>query len=567
MPFARFGLIVNAAVPLGLLIWDAAHHRLGADPVNFAIHTTGLTALIFLLLSLCVTPLRSVTGFAWLVQFRRSLGLYAFFYGCCHLAIYYWWDRGRNLGSTVHEITHRLYLLIGFTALSLMAPLAATSANFMIRWMGGKKWKALHRLAYLSAILGCIHYYMQVKADTRLPLTFFAVLAVLLGYRLLAFVVHRVSATRRAMPGSIAAAPGTAAKARFWKGELRVGGVFDETPNVRTFRLLPVNGESIPFRFSAGQFLNLSLVIDGKKVGRSYTIASPPTRDAYVELTIKREDRGHVSRYLHEMLMQGGRVSVSAPAGRFTFAGEPATPLLLIAGGVGVTPVMSILRDLTDRVWPGKIDLVFSARTRADIIFADELNLLERRHPNVHVHFTLSRESPTEWTGLRGRITAAMLKSILPDLQHRAVFICGPSEMAAAVKAELLGAGLAEGQIKVESFTPAAAVAADGGMSPAAEMAEQSADEEAGEAGTVTFVASGQSARLPANKSVLEAAESVGVAIDFDCRSGICGRCRTRLLSGQVTMAVQDALSDADIAEGFILACQAHASGDVSVDA
>jgi ferredoxin-NADP reductase/DMSO/TMAO reductase YedYZ heme-binding membrane subunit len=550
MPFARFGLIVNATVPLALLLWDALHHNLGADPVNFAIHTTGFIALTFLLLSLLVTPLRSVTGFSWLIQFRRSLGLYAFYYATAHLAIYFWFDRGHRIGSTFYEITHRLYLIIGTTALLLMVPLAATSFNRAVRALGGKKWKALHRLAYVSAILGCVHYYMQVKADVRKPLIMGGILAVLLGYRFVMALKRRTAAP---------AVQAVAGKSRFWKGNLRVGAMFKETDGVRTFRLMPESGGEIPFAFSAGQFINLSLVIDGKKVGRSYTIASPPTRGAYIELSIKREEKGHVSRYLHEMLMTGQAISVSGPAGRFTFDGKEKR-LLLLAGGVGITPVMSILRDLMDRAWDGEIDLVFSVRTREEIIFADELRYLAARHPNVHVHITVTRESDTNWTGTRGRITAEMLRKFVPDFTNRLAFICGPTAMAEAAREELVSAGVPSSRIKLESFTPAAAVAMDDGVSPEEEMP-------AGDLPTVTFAQSSRSAPLPARKSILEVAESVGVEIDSDCRSGICGRCRTKLLSGQVSMAVQDALSDADIAEGYVLACQAHAKAPVTVEA
>ena len=276
-----------------------------------------------------------------------------------------------------------------------MVPLAVTSTNYMLRKLGGKKWKALHRLAYLIVALGCVHYYMQVKRDVRQPVAFFIVLGILLGYRVVALIVHQASKP------AVGAKSQAAGKARFWKGNLRIAGMFKETENVRTFRLVPEDGETIPFRFSAGQFLNLSLNIDGKKVGRSYTIASPPTRDGYVELTIKREDRGHVSKHLHDMAMQGQSVAVSGPAGRFIVPPDETRPLLLIAGGVGVTPVMAILRERTDRVWSGAIDFIFSVRSMNDVIFADELNQLARRHPNVHIHITLTRDIPADWTGAR----------------------------------------------------------------------------------------------------------------------------------------------------------------------
>jgi glycine betaine catabolism B len=559
MPFARVGLIINATVPAMILLWDAFHHQLGAAPVNFAIHTTGFVALTFLLLSLLVTPLRSITGFSWLIQFRRSLGLYAFYYAASHLAIYFWYDRARHFGSTVYEITHRPYLFIGFMSLLMMAPLAATSFNGAVRALGGKRWKALHRLAYLSAILGCIHYYIEVKADIRKPVTLIAVLTLALGYRLFTTVKKRIAAPSRAAAQNASAQP-VAGKARYWKGNLRVAAMFKETDAVRTFRLTPENGGEIPFQFSAGQFLNLSLEIDGKKVGRSYTIASPPTRSAYIELTIKREDRGHVSRYLHDMLMTGHAISIAGPSGRFTFNPASEDRVLLIAGGVGITPVMSILRDLTDRAWPGKIDLVFSVRMPHEIIFADELKSLAARHPNLRVHITVTRDVPPDWTGSRGRITAELLHQLVPDFAGRLAFICGPTAMADAARDELISAGVLQSRIKLESFTPAAAVATDVGVAPETELPTDNLP-------IVTFAQSDKSAPLPPRKSILEVAESVGVPIDFDCRSGICGRCRTKLVSGEVTMAVQDALSDADIADGYILACQARCQEPVTVDA
>ena len=181
--FYKLLLLVNGAVPLLLLAWDASHHALGANPQNFAILTTGLTALIFLLLTLAVTPVRKLTGLNWLLSFRRLLGLYAFFYACVHFLLFFSLDRSFSLSSTLAEMLKRKYLIVGSTALLLMAPLAITSTNAMIKRLGGKRWRALHRLAYVAAIAGVIHYYMQVKADTRQPLAFAALLGLLLGYR------------------------------------------------------------------------------------------------------------------------------------------------------------------------------------------------------------------------------------------------------------------------------------------------------------------------------------------------------------------------------------------------
>ncbi len=191
MPVARLGLILNLLVPLVLLIWDAYHGKLGADPVNFATHTTGLVAVTYLLLSLSITPLRMATGWSWLVQFRRSLGVFAFYYACAHLAIYFWWDRAGSLNSTAYEITHRYYLTIGFLSLALMAPLWATSFNAAIRAMGGTLWRRLHLLTYVAAGLACWHLYLQTKADKRRPEVYIAILAGLLLWRVVAWAVKR----------------------------------------------------------------------------------------------------------------------------------------------------------------------------------------------------------------------------------------------------------------------------------------------------------------------------------------------------------------------------------------
>src|SRR5215469_3060253 len=186
--FGKLLILVNGAVPLAILAWDAWHHQLGANPQNFAILTTGMMTLIFLILTMAVTPLRKITGWNWLANMRRMLGLYAFFYACAHFLLFFWLDRGFSVSSTLTEMLKRKYLIFGSIALIVMIPLAVTSTNAMIKRLGGKRWRALHRLAYVAAICGVIHYYMQVKADVRQPLAFAAILAVLLGYRLLGYL-------------------------------------------------------------------------------------------------------------------------------------------------------------------------------------------------------------------------------------------------------------------------------------------------------------------------------------------------------------------------------------------
>jgi sulfoxide reductase heme-binding subunit YedZ len=183
--FAKLVLFVNSAVPLTLLGWDAIHHNLGANPIEFAIRTTGMLTLIFLLLTLTVTPMRKLTGWNWLSHFRRMLGLYAFFYGSLHFLTYFGFYQSFNVRHVVTDTIARPFILFGMTALLMMIPLAITSTNGMIKRMGAKRWKQLHWLIYPAAIAGVLHYYLLVKADVLKPELFAVVLGLLFWQRLI----------------------------------------------------------------------------------------------------------------------------------------------------------------------------------------------------------------------------------------------------------------------------------------------------------------------------------------------------------------------------------------------
>ena len=184
--FYKVVVFINALVPLALLAWDAVSGRLGANPIEFAIRTTGFLALIFLFVTLAITPLRKWTKISELVKYRRMLGLFAFFYAALHLSIYFAIDRNLNLANTAGDIVQRPFVAVGMTAFFLLIPLAVTSTNSMIKRLGGKRWQQLHKLTYLCAVGGVIHYYLIVKSDVLMPLAFAAVLIFLLGYRIYA---------------------------------------------------------------------------------------------------------------------------------------------------------------------------------------------------------------------------------------------------------------------------------------------------------------------------------------------------------------------------------------------
>jgi sulfoxide reductase heme-binding subunit YedZ len=177
-----------ALIPLARLAAGAAWYPewLGANPAEYITRSTGDWTLRFLLLTLAVTPLRKLTGWHVLARFRRMLGLYAFFYGTVHLSSYVGFDHAFSFADIVRDIVKRPFITVGFLTLMLMLPLAVTSTNAMVRRLGAKRWTALHRLVYLLAPLGVLHFWWMVKKDISEPALYAALLALLLGYRIVA---------------------------------------------------------------------------------------------------------------------------------------------------------------------------------------------------------------------------------------------------------------------------------------------------------------------------------------------------------------------------------------------
>ena len=181
----KVAVFLAALVPLARLAWKGYQQMLGANPIEVITHSTGDWTLIFLMLTLSITPLRKLTRQPWLIRFRRMLGLFAFFYASLHFTTYIFLDKFFDVHEMVKDIGKRKFIAIGFTAFVLLIPLAATSTAGMIRRLG-KRWQILHRLIYVSAIAGVIHYWWLVKADVRKPEYYAIVLILLLGYRLVA---------------------------------------------------------------------------------------------------------------------------------------------------------------------------------------------------------------------------------------------------------------------------------------------------------------------------------------------------------------------------------------------
>ena len=224
---------------------------------------------------------------------------------------------------------------------------------------------------------------------------------------------------------------------------------------MKTFRLRDPQGGLIPFSFVPGQFLTYSAQIDGKVVRRSYTIASSAAQTAYVETTIKREEKGIFSDYMHDKIAEGDLVDVIAPSGVFTFTGTEADSVVLIGGGVGITPLMAAIRYLADIAWPGEIYLLYGARSTEEFIFRDELEHRQRRMHNLHVAATMARSAGTSWMGAEGPISKEFLIQSVPDLAKRRIHLCGPPGMMQAMKKLLADIGVPAEQVKTEAFGPA----------------------------------------------------------------------------------------------------------------
>lgn len=175
-------LFIVCLVPFVLLVIGAVNDTLGTNPVETMTHKTGEWALRFLLITLMITPLRRLTGSNWLIKLRRMTGLFAFFYACLHFLTYIWFDQYFDWMEIATDIPKRPFITVGFTAFVLLIPLAATSTNKMMRRLK-KNWVKLHKLIYVVAVLGVLHFLWAVKADTFEPLIYAGILVMLLGYR------------------------------------------------------------------------------------------------------------------------------------------------------------------------------------------------------------------------------------------------------------------------------------------------------------------------------------------------------------------------------------------------
>lgn len=326
--------------------------------------------------------------------------------------------------------------------------------------------------------------------------------------------------------------------------------VIDEAVDVRTFRFARPDG----FDFVPGQFLTVRVRVDGRDHARCYSISSPPEARGLLDITVKRQ--GLVSGTLHATLRPGSVVPVKAPAGVFRYPSDDDRPLLLLAGGIGITPLLSMLRHATQTEPSRAVTLLYAARTEAHLAFRDELETASRRHPQVRTVFAVTRATASPGI-YPGRIDESLVRATMPDVAGAIALLCGPQPMIDGLRALLTGLGVPPAQIRAEVFE--AAVAASGGRQVVAGAGG------AAQAHRMRCARSGADVRVEAGQTLLDAAEAGGVSIDSLCRSGVCGTCRTRVIDGDVRCE-SAVLDESDRADGYVLACTSHAHGDCTVE-
>ena len=307
-------------------------------------------------------------------------------------------------------------------------------------------------------------------------------------------------------------------------------------------------GEGGTLQAKPGQFLTFDWLLDGQKLRRSFSISSSTVQTGLVEITVKKNPKGSVSPFLNERAAAGLTVEARGPFGRFHFDETIHKRIVLFAGGSGITPMMSMLRYIDDLALDTQVTLFYSVRTREDIIFGAELEMLEERLATLHRVVVLTRPDDG-WGGEKGRLSRELILKHLGDFSGRTFFLCGPQPFMEHVKGLLLAAAVPAEKILEERFDSGKAGIAPGIDSGAA-------------LGTVEFSKSRKTAQLHPGQSLLEAAEANGVTIPYGCRQGQCGTCATRLLEGAV-----DSAGSFDPGQGYVLSCVTHARGNVRLDA
>jgi NADH oxidoreductase Hcr len=306
-----------------------------------------------------------------------------------------------------------------------------------------------------------------------------------------------------------------------------------------------------PFDYKAGQFIVVAVDVGDERLHRAYSLSSTPTRPDKLSITVKRVAGGRVSNHLLDQLRPGHAITALPPAGDFNIVDRTSTEhIVLLSAGCGITPCLSMARWLVDTNAQVSIDFIHSARSASALIAAAELDRLRAEHANFRLARVLRNVERTD--DHAGPLDRALFDALLPDLSGRTIFTCGPQSYMDTIRAFAEERGFDMNYFHSESFA-------------AANIVTEPADVVAGNY-ALAVPAFARHAEISGGQSLLEALESSGVPIIGACRSGVCGSCKCRVVSGEVTTTSSATLSEADIAAGYVLACSSQARSDLTVE-
>ena len=323
-----------------------------------------------------------------------------------------------------------------------------------------------------------------------------------------------------------------------WFGmeNLEVIDIFNETGDIKTFKLKRANGKPIP-PYAPGQFLSFEIPNE-EKVFRSYSVSGSPENHNYLQISIKKIKDGIGSNWFHSLKV-GDTVKAHPPSGLFTDKDlDSNTHRVLVGGGVGITPLASIMRAAVDRGDKYPITLFFAARTHADLAFHEQFIDMQKRHSNITYVPVLSDEEGDDWQGRTGYVGIDVIKEYVSDLTSAKYFFCGPAPLTDSVTKALMENGVDEDSLHSEEF-----------ISPTSISEEDLPKTEA----VLTF--DGVDHKYSGKKNILEFFESQEVDIPFACRSGVCGACKVKCKSGEVLSLTDSGLSKQEKKDGYILTC------------
>ncbi len=338
------------------------------------------------------------------------------------------------------------------------------------------------------------------------------------------------------------------------KLRLRVAEIVEETSSTKTLRLVSAEGYLPPFQ--AGQYINIVANAGGVVTSRAYSISSAPSQGAYYDITVRKVEDGFVSDCLLNETRTGTEIDTSSPAGNFyhnpLFHGDD---LVFLAGGSGITPFMSMLREASARGLTRKMHLIYGSTSADDVIFRTEIEEIAGKHPGIAFTLVISDPKPG-YEGKTGFITAGLMKDVLgSDLSGKTFYICGPEVMYTFCRKELAALGIPDRKIRTEMYGPPKDVTAQAGWPEGLKA----------DAFFTITLNDGRFIRARAGEPMMNSLERNGIVIPALCRSGECSLCRTRLLRGNVFQPEGMKLRKSDRLFGYIHPCMAYPISDLEI--